>query len=197
VTGVASTGQTELRGYPSGRPAKADATYLAALAQAGETTPRGVGQPFDVWTSGRLSAYLAETTRIRIAPGWGRVLLHREGFATGRPNPAVAHLHDPAEVVACADRLREAGGKRGPRIRRGTNCPSRMRRTSRRIRILGASGTGWASNRSCRQPASDGLRQRRGEGARSGRGRGRPRTRPGSRPPWRPSPPGMRRPNAR
>ena len=38
-----------------GRPPKADATYLAAREQAVETPPRTLGQPFDVWTSRRLS----------------------------------------------------------------------------------------------------------------------------------------------
>ena len=35
-----------------GRPPKADAAYVAALAQAVETAPRTLGLPFDVWTSG-------------------------------------------------------------------------------------------------------------------------------------------------
>jgi transposase len=97
----------------SGRPAKADDAYLAALTAAVETDPRSLGQHFDVWTSGRLSAYLAETTGTRIAPGWLRVLLHREGFANGRPKHTVAHLQDPAEVAACEERLREVGEKGG------------------------------------------------------------------------------------
>lgn len=97
----------------SGRPAKADEAYLAALAAAVETDPRTLTQDFDVWTSARLSAYLAETTGTRIAPGWLRVLLHREGFANGRPKHTVAHLQDPAEVAACEDRLREVGEKGG------------------------------------------------------------------------------------
>src|SRR5215211_194997 len=43
-----------------GRPRRADTTYLAALEAAVETDPRTLGQAFDVWTSARLSAYLAE-----------------------------------------------------------------------------------------------------------------------------------------
>lgn len=93
----------------AGRPVKADAMYLTALA----TNPREVVQGFDVWTSARLSAYWTETTGTRIAPGWLRVLLHRQGFANGRPKHSVAHLQDPAEVAACEERLREAGGKGG------------------------------------------------------------------------------------
>src|SRR5258708_5307881 len=36
-----------------GRPRRADATYLAALAAAVEADPRTLGQAFDVWTAAR------------------------------------------------------------------------------------------------------------------------------------------------
>lgn len=98
-----------------GRPPKADAAYLAALEQAVETPPRALGQPFDVWTSARLSAYLTETTGTRIAPGWLRVVLHRQRFACGRLKQTLAHLQDPAEVAACEDALAAAGEKGGRR----------------------------------------------------------------------------------
>lgn len=99
----------------SGRPRQADAAYLRALEAAVETDPRALGAAFDVWTSARLSAYLAETTGTRIAPGWVRVLLHRQHFANGRPKHAVAHLQDAVEVAACVERLRVVGGKGGGR----------------------------------------------------------------------------------
>src|SRR5215210_7770751 len=47
-----------------GRPAKAGAAYLAALEAAVEAAPPTLGLPFDVWTSDRLSAYLADTTGV-------------------------------------------------------------------------------------------------------------------------------------
>jgi len=101
----------------AGRPRQADTAYLTALETAVEADPRGLGQGFDVWTSARLSAYLAETTGTRIAPGWLRVLLHRQRFANGRPKHSVAHLQDPAEVAACEKRLQAVGekGEGGPR----------------------------------------------------------------------------------
>ena len=95
----------------SGRPPKADAAYLAALEQAVETAPRALGVPFDAWTSARLSAYLAGTTGIRIAPGWLRVLLHRQHFAWGRAKHTLEHLQDPDEVTACQEALAAAGEK--------------------------------------------------------------------------------------
>jgi transposase len=95
----------------AGRPRQADDAYLTALEQAVETPPRDLGQGFDVWTSARLSAYLAATTGTWIAPGWLRVLLHRQRFASGRPKHSVAHLQDPEEVAACEERLRVVGEK--------------------------------------------------------------------------------------
>src|SRR3712207_4893189 len=71
-----SAGLDGLRDAPRpGRPAKADAAYRAALEQAVTTVPRELDLPFDVWTSARLSAYLAEQTGVRLAPGWIRALL--------------------------------------------------------------------------------------------------------------------------
>ena len=104
-------GRTEATVPRAGRPRQADDAYLAALEAAVETDPRTLGQGFDVWTSARLSAHLAETTGTRVAPGWLRVLLHRQRFASGRPKHSVAHLQDDAEVAACEERLRVAGGK--------------------------------------------------------------------------------------
>ena len=99
----------------AGRPARADAAYLAALERAVETPPRELGLPFDVWTSPRLSAYLADTTEVRIAPGWLRALLSRRAFVSGRPKHTLKHLQDAAEVAACKAELAAAGGKGGRR----------------------------------------------------------------------------------
>jgi transposase len=99
----------------AGRPARADAAYLQALEATVEAAPPSLGLPFDVWTSDRLSAYLAETTRVRIAPGWLRALLARREFVCGRPKHTLEHLQDPGEVAACEAALAEAGGKGGGR----------------------------------------------------------------------------------
>ena len=109
-------GVAALAGAPiPGRPPKADPAYRAALAQAVATPPRTLGLPFDVWTSGRLSAYLTQQTGVRLAPGWLRVLLHRQQFACGRAKHTLHHLQDPAEVAACEDALQAAGEKGGRR----------------------------------------------------------------------------------
>jgi len=107
-----SDGLAALRDAPrSGRPAEADATYRQALEVAVETAPPTLGLPFDVWTSARLSAYLAEQTGVRIAPGWLRVLLAQHEFACGRPKHTLTHLQDPAEVATCEAALAAAGEK--------------------------------------------------------------------------------------
>ena len=99
----------------AGRPVKASAAYLQALEATVETAPPSLGLPFDVWTSDRLSAYLAETTGVRIAPGWLRALLARRDFVCGRPKHTLKHLQDPDEVAACQAALAEAGEKGGGR----------------------------------------------------------------------------------
>jgi transposase len=93
-----------------GRPAKADAAYLAALERAADTPPRDLGLSFDVWTADRLSAYLAETTGVAIAPGWLRTLLGRRAFVCGRPKHTVRHLRDAGAEAACRAELAAVGG---------------------------------------------------------------------------------------
>ena len=97
----------------AGRPPKADATYLTALDKALALTPREADMLFDVWTSGRLSAYLAEQTGVRIAPGWLRVLLARRDYACGRPKHTLTHLQDEAAIAAFKAALAGVGEKDG------------------------------------------------------------------------------------
>ncbi len=85
------------------------------MEAAVEAPPSRLGLPFDVWTSGRLSAYLTEATGVRIAPGWLRALLARRDFVCGRPKHSLKHLQDPAEVAACQAELAAAGEKGGGR----------------------------------------------------------------------------------
>ena len=99
----------------SGRPPKADAAYQTLLEQTVTTPPRELGLPFDAWTSAQLSAYLAERTGVRIAPGWLRVLLGRQRFVCGRPKHTLDHLQDADEVTRCEQELAAAGGKGGGR----------------------------------------------------------------------------------
>ena len=110
-----AAGADVLRDAPRpGRPVAADAAYLAALDAAVETPPPTLGLPFDVWTSPRLSAYLARETGVRIAPSWLRTLLKRRKYAYGRPKHTLTHLQDPAATAACAQTLAAVEKKCGP-----------------------------------------------------------------------------------
>ena len=91
-----------------GRPPAADAAYRQLLATAVETPPRDLGLGFDVWTSARLAAYLAEQTGVALSPGWVRALLSRQEFVSGRPKHTLKHLQDPDEVAACKEQLAAA-----------------------------------------------------------------------------------------
>ncbi len=97
----------------SGRPLEADASYLEALDAALATTPKALGFPYDVWTSARLSAYLADKTGVTIVPSWLRTLLKRRDYTHGRPKHTLSHLQDPDATAACADLLAAVGKKGG------------------------------------------------------------------------------------
>ena len=99
----------------SGRPVQANGAYLQALDAALAQPPTAVGLPYDVWTSRRLSAYLAQQTGVRIAPSWLRTLLGRQDLVCGRPKHALGHLQDPAEAAAFEAAMAEVGGKNGGR----------------------------------------------------------------------------------
>jgi len=101
----------------AGRPPVADAAYQRALEVAVETPPPQLGLPFDVWTSDRLVAYLAEQTGKRVAPGWLRALLARRDFACGRPKHTLQHVQNSAEVAACKQALAAVKKKGGGRSR--------------------------------------------------------------------------------
>jgi len=79
------------------------------------TSPHELDLPFDVWTSPRLSAYLAEQTGVRIAPSWLRTLLKQRDWCCGRAKHTLTHLQDAEEVAACVRELAEVGGKSGRR----------------------------------------------------------------------------------
>ncbi len=112
LSAFVASGITGLADAPRvGRPARADGAYLATLERAVDTPPRDLRLLFDVWTSDRLSAYLAETTGVRIAPGWIRALLARQRFRSGRPKHTLGHLQDPVARTACEEALQVVGEK--------------------------------------------------------------------------------------
>jgi transposase len=112
LTRFATGGIAALGDAPrSGRPPTADVAYHAALDDLADRDPRVLGLPFDAWTSARLSASLAETTGVRIAPSWLRTLLIRHRFRCGRPKHTLDHLRDADAVAACEAAIAAAGKK--------------------------------------------------------------------------------------
>src|SRR5688500_12863577 len=114
-----------------GRPVRAHAAYLAALERAVETSPRLLGLLFDTWTRPRLSAYLAQTTGVRIAPGWVRALLARQRFRSGRPKhrPSTAQAHAgppprPRRPLRPAPSARKSSGRGGDTVRAAAGTAS-------------------------------------------------------------------------
>ncbi len=102
----AQGGPTALLDAPrAGRPVQADAAYLDALDAALATTPAALGLPYDVWTSARLTAYLAARTGVQLAPSWLRTLLKRRDYVHGRPKHTLKHLQDPTATAASAAQL--------------------------------------------------------------------------------------------
>ena len=121
LTRFATDGIPALADAPRpGRPPTADAVYHAALDDLADRDPRALGLPFDAWTSARLSAYLVETTGVRIAPSWLRTLLIQHRFRCGRPKHTLDHLRDAQAVAACEAAIAAAekkGGKRAGPVR--------------------------------------------------------------------------------
>ena len=88
-------------GHRTGRPTKADETYVKALGRVLELDPRTLGLPFTIWTLNRLRLYLAEQTDILLSYTRFRALMSREGYRWKTPKHDLSHLQDrPAQETA-------------------------------------------------------------------------------------------------
>lgn len=92
-------GLTGLRdGHRTGRPTKADQSYIQELERVLELDPRTLGLPFTIWTLNRLRLYLAEQTEILLSYTRFRALMSREGYRWKAPKHDLSHLQDhPAQ----------------------------------------------------------------------------------------------------
>jgi transposase len=88
----------------SGRPQKADESYIALVEEVVEQEPSDMGYGFTVWTVDRLRAHLAKETGIELSEPAFRALLKRQGYCYRRPKHDLGHLQDPA-AKADADEL--------------------------------------------------------------------------------------------
>jgi transposase len=88
-------------GQRSGRPTKADESYIKELERVLDLDPRTVGLPFTIWTLNRLRLYLAEQTDILLSYTRFRALMSREGYRWKTPKHDLSHLQDrPAQETA-------------------------------------------------------------------------------------------------
>lgn len=71
--------------WSSGRPLVVSATWQAELRRVIARSPREVGVPSAIWTTGLLAAYLAERTGQRVSLETVRDHLHRAGYVCKRP----------------------------------------------------------------------------------------------------------------
>lgn len=78
-------------GHPTGRPAKADANYIAQLERLLEADPRDLKLPLTIWTINRLRLYLSEQTGILLSYTRFRSLLGREGYRWKEPKHDLSH----------------------------------------------------------------------------------------------------------
>jgi transposase len=109
----------------SGRPARADAAYRAALRHTVRRDPRTFGYAFTRWTAPRLAAHLARQTGIALSAPRVAALLRAADFVWRRTKLTLRNLQD-ADEVARARRmlLRLKKGRAHPAP--GSSCGSAM-----------------------------------------------------------------------
>jgi transposase len=86
----------------SGRPAKADAHYLAEVERGLDTDPRELGYAFSVWTINKLRKHLEKQTGILLSYTQFRALLTKHEYVYRQPKHDLSDLQD-ADAKAAAE----------------------------------------------------------------------------------------------
>lgn len=89
----------------SGRPAKADAHYLAEVERALDTDPRELGYAFSVWTINKLRKHLEKQTGILLSYTRFRALLSKHEYVYRQPKHDLSDLQDADAKAAAEDFL--------------------------------------------------------------------------------------------
>ncbi len=89
----------------SGRPAKADAEYVAEVERALDTDPRELGYAFSVWTINQLRKHLEKRTGILLSYTRCRALLSKHNYGYRQPKHALSALQDETAKAAAEDLL--------------------------------------------------------------------------------------------
>ena len=116
-------GSDGLRDRPMpGSPAKVTPAYAEQVLQVVRQRPRGLGQPYSLWTLQRLADYMAEQTGIRVSYETVRQVLKAGDVVLSRPQHKVSSP-DPDYLVKKRRLTRRATGW-------GKETPSIMRMSS-------------------------------------------------------------------
>ena len=81
-----------------GSPKKVTPLYVKGLVEAVRQRPRSQGQPFSMWTLGRLADYMAERTGIRVKAETVRLHLKKADIVLSRPQHTISSP-DPEYMV--------------------------------------------------------------------------------------------------
>jgi transposase len=103
----------------SGRPRKADTSYLEHLEEVMEQDPQALGDNFTIWTADRLRHHMAKETGKLLGPTQFRALLQENDFVYRRPKHDLADLQDPQAREAAKEWLEEL--KKAPKRARSTS----------------------------------------------------------------------------
>lgn len=102
----------------SGRPLKANQTYVELLEQVVDQDPQALGYAFSLWTTERLRLHLKAQTGIELKPTQFRALLKEHDFVYRRPKHDLTNLQDASARKAAEDWLQEL--KKVPKRARST-----------------------------------------------------------------------------
>jgi putative transposase len=102
----------------SGRPRKANATYVEVLEQVIDQDPQELGYTFTIWTADRLRLHLQSETGILLGQTQFRILLDENDFVYRRPKHVLTDLQDPQAREAGEEWLQEL--KKEPKQARST-----------------------------------------------------------------------------
>jgi transposase len=102
----------------SGRPLKANETYVEILEQVVDQDPQALGYAFSLWTTERLRLHLKAKTGIELKPTQFRALLKEHDFVYRRPKHDITNLQDPNARQAAEEWLLAL--KKAPKRARST-----------------------------------------------------------------------------
>jgi transposase len=102
----------------TGRPVKANQSYVELLEQVVERDPQDLGYAFSIWTTERLRLHLKAKTGIELKPTQFRALLKENDFVYRRPKHDLTNLQDATARQAAEEWLQEL--KKVPKRARST-----------------------------------------------------------------------------